>query len=173
MCEKLNLKLLFKKAAMPFSTFSLKAKDVKSKWYLVDAKDLVVGRLSVAIARLMRAKNDPKMTLHMNHGVHVVVVNAEKVYFTAGKDKIHYRHTGYPGGIKTSVPSEILKGNYPERVLKRSIERMMGKAGPLRRDRMKNLYVYAGESHPHQGQSPVPLDVGSWNSKNKRRDHHA
>jgi large subunit ribosomal protein L13 len=156
---------------MPFSTFSLKAKDVQNKWYLVDAEDLVVGRLSAAVARIMRAKNDPRMTLHMNHGVHVVIVNAEKAYFTGGKDKPHYRHTGYPGGIRKSLPSEVLRGDHPERVLKRSIERMMGKAGPLRRDRMKSIYIYKGSDHPHQGQNPARIDVGSWNVKNKKRSH--
>lgn len=156
---------------MPFSTFSLKARDVKPKWYLVDAQDLVVGRLSAAVARIMRSKNDPQVTLHMNHGVRVVIVNAEKVYFTAEKDKPHYRHTGHPGGIKKSLPSDVLRGPNPERVLKKSIERMMGKAGPLRRDRMKNLYVYKGADHPHHGQCPIQMDIGSWNVKNKRRDH--
>merc|ERR1712113_296184 len=117
------------------------------------------GRLSSIIAKIMRGKTDPQLTPHMNHGIRVVVVNAAKVYFTAGKDKPLYRHTGYPGGIKASLPSQVLQGQYPERVLRKSVERMMGKNGPLRRERMKDLYIYGGDTHCHQAQSPEALDV--------------
>jgi large subunit ribosomal protein L13 len=168
LCEKYTYSKYFF-PMKPLRTFSLKAGDIQPKWYVVDAQDLVVGRLSAAVARIMRGKNDPRLTLHMNHGVHMVIVNAEKVHFTANKDKPLYRHTGYPGDIRHSLPSEVLAGKHPTRVLEKSIERMMGKAGPLRRDRMKNLYIYKGPEHPHQGQNPSHLDIGSWNPKNKRR----
>jgi large subunit ribosomal protein L13 len=81
-----------------------------------------------------------------------------------------YRHTGYPGGIKHSLPSEVLAGAYPGRVIRKSIERMLGKAGPLRRERMKNLYVYAGPNHLHEAQKPLMLDIGSWNVKNRKKE---
>lgn len=150
-------------------TFSLRERDVQHSWYVVDAKDLVVGRLASVIAKVLRGKTDPRCTLHMNHGIHVVVVNAEKVHFTGGKDKPYYRHTGHPGGIKSCIPSDLLKGPHFHRVVEKAVERMLGKAGPLRRDRMKDLHVYKGPDHPHQGQKPVLLDVGSWNSKNRKR----
>lgn len=151
-------------------TFSLRAGDIQDRWYVIDAKDLVVGRLASVIAKLLRGKHDPCYTPHMNHGGKVILVNAGKVYFTKGKDKPQYRHTGYPGGIKTSYPSEILKGPYADRVMRKAVERMLGKAGPLRRDRMENLFVYAGENHPHQAQKPVTLDVRSWNIKNRKKE---
>jgi large subunit ribosomal protein L13 len=154
---------------MPFKTYAPKAKDIQEKWYLVDAKDLVVGRLSAAVARIIRAKNDPGLSLHMDHGVNMVIVNAEKVHFTGRKDKPFYRHTGHPGGIVKTLPSQELQGRFPERVLERSIKRMLGKAGPLRASRMKNVRIYKGEHHPHQAQQPITLDIGAWNEKNKKR----
>ncbi len=151
-------------------TFSLKAGDMKPQWYVIDAQDLVVGRISAIIAKILRGKNEAILTPHMNHGGRVVIVNASKVHFTAGKDKPLYRHTGYPGGIKHSLPSEVLAGPHAGRVIRKSIERMLGKAGPLRRDRMKNLYVYSGPSHLHHAQKPVALDIGSWNTKNRKKE---
>jgi large subunit ribosomal protein L13 len=151
-------------------TFSLKAGDMHPKWYVIDAKDLVVGRVSAVVAKILRGKNEAILTPHMNHGGRVVVINAREVHFTGGKDKPLYRHTGYPGGIKHSLPSEILAGPHPERVMRKSVERMLGKAGPLRRERMKNLYVYSGQEHLHEAQKPVMLDVGSWNVKNRKKE---
>ncbi len=151
-------------------TFSLKAGDMKPKWYLVDAQDLVVGRVSAVVSKILRGKNEPILTPHMNHGGRVVIVNASKVHFTGEKNKPLYRHTGYPGGIKHSLPLEVLDTPYAGRVLRKSIERMLGKAGPLRRERMKNLYVYAGPNHLHEAQKHVTLDVGSWNTKNRKKE---
>jgi large subunit ribosomal protein L13 len=152
-------------------TFSLKSGDICPKWYLIDAKDLVVGRLASIIARILRGKTDPTLTPHLDHGGRVVVVNARHVHFTGGKDKPLYRHTGYPGGIKHSLPSDVLAGAHPERVLSKAVERMMGKNGPLRRDRMKNLFIYPESEHVHQAQQPVTLHVRDWNIKNCKKEN--
>lgn len=151
-------------------TKSLRAGDIQKNWYLVDANGLVVGRLASAIAKIMRGKTDPRLTPHMDHGGRVIVVNADKVIFTGRKreDKFYYRHTGYPGGIKSVQADKVLTGRYPERVLEKAVERMMGAAGPLRRQRMKGLFVYGGSEHPHAAQNPVPLSVGQWNPKNAK-----
>ena len=151
-------------------TFSLKAGDIQQKWHLVDAENLVVGRIASVIAKILRGKDQACYSPHLDHGGCVIIVNASKVHFTKGKDKPLYRHTGYPGGIKHSLPSEVLQGPHAHRVMSKAIERMLGKNGPLRRDRMENLFVYAGPDHPHGAQKPEILDIGSWNSKNRKRD---
>lgn len=151
-------------------TFSLKAGDIQQKWFVVDAQDLVVGRIASLIAKILRGKTQACLTPHLNHGDRVIVINADKVHFTNGKDKPLYRHTGYPGGIKKALPSELLKGPYASRVIRKAVERMLGKAGPLRRDRMESLFVYAGSEHPHHAQKPAFLDMGSWNIKNRKKE---
>jgi large subunit ribosomal protein L13 len=153
-------------------TFSLKAGDIQRKWYLVDGEGAVVGRIASLIAKILRGKHDPKCTPHLDHGGCVILVNAEKIHFTGRKDKPFYWHTGHPGGIKSRTASEILAGPYPERVFEKAVERMLGKAGPLRRKRMKNLYVYAGPEHRHEAQTPETLDMKSWNPKNAKRAEH-
>jgi large subunit ribosomal protein L13 len=149
-------------------TFSLKAGDIRKKWYLIDAKDLVVGRLAAVIAKILRGKNQPCLTPHLDHGDNIIIVNARHVHFTGNKDEPFYHHTGFPGGIKETSSSKILKGDYPDRVMRKAVERMMGKNGPLRRDRMSNLYIYGEDQHPHSAQKPEVLDVGSWNRKNRK-----
>jgi large subunit ribosomal protein L13 len=150
-------------------TKSIRSNEVAQKWYLVDAQDLVVGRLASLIAKYIRGKHKPYYTPHVNCGDYIVVVNAEKVHFTGNKlrDKIFYWHTGYPGGIKGKTMRQILEGKFPERVLEKAVERMVPR-GPLGRDVLKNLKVYAGAEHPHRGQNPEPLDIASMNPKNKR-----
>lgn len=152
-------------------TLSLKAGDIQRKWYLIDMQDMVVGRVAAIIAKILRGKNESVLTPHLDHGACVVLINAEKAHFTGKKmsDKIYYRHTGYPGGIKQRIAGQVLEGRYPERVMELAVGRMMGTRGPLSRQRMKNLYIYAGLQHPHQAQSPVILDVRSWNIKNSKR----
>ncbi len=100
----------------------------------------------------------------------MIVVNADKVVFTGRKreDKFYYRHTGYPGGIKSVQADKVLTGRFPERVLEKAVERMLGAAGPLRRQRMRGLFVYGGAEHPHAAQNPVTLKVEQWNPKNAR-----
>lgn len=151
------------------STFSARPADIKKKWVLIDAEGLVVGRLASHIAMRLRGKHLPIFTPHMDTGDNVIVINADKVKFTGNKlaDKKYYRHTGHPGGIKERVAGNILAGRFPERVLEKAVERMLPR-GPLFRDLLGNLKVYAGAEHPHAAQTPETIDVAAMNPKNKR-----
>ena len=150
-------------------TYSLKASDQDKRWFLVDAQDCVLGRLASILATLIRGKHKITYTPHLNCGDHIVVINALKVHLTGKKrnQDIFYWHTGYPGGIKGRTKGQILDGRFPERVLIKAVERMVPR-GPLGRQQMRNLHIYAGPSHPHHAQQPTILDIGSWNSKNKK-----
>lgn len=150
-------------------TYSAKPADIEKKWIVIDADGVVLGRLAVEIARILRGKNKPTYTPHMDCGDNVIVINAEKVKLTGKKlsDKVYYWHTGHPGGIKERTAGQILSGAHPERVVTKAVERMVPR-GPLGRQQMKNLRVYAGAEHPHEAQSPVVLDFASQNPKNKR-----
>jgi large subunit ribosomal protein L13 len=150
-------------------TFSAKPSDLDKKWLLIDAEGLVLGRLATIIANRLRGKHKPSYTPHMDCGDHVVVVNAEKVALTGNKaaDSIFYWHTGFPGGIKGRSKGAILGGKHPERVIMQAVERMVPR-GPLGRQIMGHLRVYAGTAHPHEAQQPTPLDVASMNRKNTR-----
>ena len=154
--------------ALSKQTQSAKPAEVEKKWHLIDADGLVVGRLAAIIANHLRGKHKPSYTPHVDCGDHVVVINVDKVKFTGKKanDKIYYKHTGYPGGIKETSPAKVLEGRFPERVLSKAVERMIPR-GPLGRAQMKALHLYAGTEHPHDGQSPAVLDVASMNRKNK------
>ena len=149
-------------------TRSIKPAEVEKKWHLIDADGLVVGRLAVIIADLLRGKHKPSFTPHVDCGDHVVVINAEKVRFTGNKrgQKVYYKHTGYAGGIKGVTAAKVLDGRFPERVLEKAVERMIPR-GPLGRAQMRALHLYAGSEHPHAGNQPEPLDVASMNRKNK------
>jgi large subunit ribosomal protein L13 len=149
-------------------TRSIKPAEVEKKWHLIDADGLVVGRLAVVIANHLRGKHKPSFTPHVDCGDHVVVINADKVRFTGNKlqNKRYYKHTGHPGGIKETTPAKVLEGRFPERVLEKAVERMIPR-GPLGRDQMRALHLYAGAEHPHGGTQPQPLDVASMNRKNK------
>jgi large subunit ribosomal protein L13 len=151
-------------------TYSAKPSDIEKKWILIDAEGLIVGRVASIIASRLRGKHKPTFTPHMDDGDHVIVVNAEKIVFTGNKlhDKIYYRHTNHPGGIKERRPFEILDGKFPERVLMKAVERMVPR-GPLGRKQMTNLRIYSGPEHPHAAQNPESLDVRSMNSKNAMR----
>ncbi|SDF75803.1 LSU ribosomal protein L13P [Limimonas halophila] len=150
-------------------TYSAKPADVEKTWYVVDAEDVVLGRLAAKVASVLRGKHKPTFTPHIDCGDNVIVVNADKVKLTGKKrtNKIYYWHTGHPGGIKDRSADEILSGRYPERVVKKAIQRMIPK-GPLGETQMRNLRVYAGPEHPHHAQQPEPLDVGAMNRKNRR-----
>lgn len=151
-------------------TYSAKPSDIEKKWILIDAENMVVGRLAAVIATRLRGKHLPIFTPHMDCGDNVVVINAAKVAFTGKKrsDKIYYRHTGYPGGIKETTPEKILEGKFPERVIELAVKRMLPR-GPLGRQQLSNLRVYAGTAHPHEAQSPEPVDVAAMNAKNVRK----
>ena len=149
-------------------TRSIKPAEVEKKWHVIDADGLVVGRLAAIVANILRGKHKPSYTPHVDCGDHVIILNAEKVRFTGKKmtDKIYYKHTGHPGGIKETTPAKVLEGRFPERVLEKAVQRMIPR-GPLGRAQMKALHLYAGTEHPHDGQNPQVLDVASMNRKNK------
>ena len=134
-------------------TYSAKPADIDKKWILIDAENMVVGRLASVIAMRLRGKHLPSFTPHMDCGDNVVIINAEKVRLTGNKrdTKTYYWHTGHPGGIKERTANQILDGDYPERVLTKAIERMIPR-GPLGRQQMKNLRVYAGPEHKQEAQ---------------------
>jgi large subunit ribosomal protein L13 len=151
------------------TTISLKPADVKKEWILIDAEGLVLGRLASVVAARLRGKHKPQFTPHVDCGDNIVIVNADKVVLTGKKleQSIFYYHTGYAGGIKGRSTKDRLASAHPQRVLEKAIERMITR-GPLQRQQMKNLYVYAGPDHKHAAQQPKPLDVGAMNSKNRR-----
>jgi len=150
-------------------TFTLKPADVEKKWFLVDAEDVVLGRLASVVALRLRGKHKPAFTPNVDCGDNIIVVNAGKVRLTGAKhaDKTYYWHTGYPGGIKSRTAGEILEGKHPQRVVEKAIERMLPKT-KLGRQMLRNLRVYAGAEHPHVAQAPEVLDVAAMNPKNKR-----
>jgi large subunit ribosomal protein L13 len=151
-------------------TFSAKPTDIQKKWILIDAEGLIVGRVASLIAMRLRGKHKPTYTPHMDDGDNIIVVNAKKIVFTGNKvqDKVYYRHTNHPGGIKERRPFEILGGKFPERVLMKAVERMVPR-GPLGRRQMTNLRIYGGPEHPHAAQNPEPLDIRALNPKNAVR----
>ena len=151
------------------STHSTKAADVQKKWVLIDATNLVPGRLATIVAMRLRGKHKPSYTPHVDDGDNVIVINAAKVVLTGRKreKKVYYHHTNYIGGIKERSAKQILTGRFPERVLEKAIERMLPR-GPLGRQQLSNLRVYPGAEHPHEAQKPETLDVGAMNRKNKR-----
>ena len=141
---------------------------VDKKWVLIDADGLVVGRAASIIANILRGKHKPSFTPHVDCGDNVIIVNAGKVKFTGRKltDKVYYKHTGYAGGIKAITPQKVLEGRFPERVLEKAIERMIPR-GPLGRQQMRNLRIFAGPEHTHEAQNQEVLDIASRNRKNK------
>ena len=152
------------------NTFSIKANQIQKNWVLIDAKDLVLGRLSSVIATVLRGKNKPEFTPSMDCGDNVVVINAEKVKVTGKKldQSVFYWHTGYPGGLKQETLSKTLSGRFPERAIYRAVERMLPK-NALSKKILSNLKVYSGSEHPHAAQNPVVLDVAKMNAKNVKR----
>ena len=150
-------------------TFAAKPAEVEKKWVMIDATDLIVGRLASIVAMRLRGKHKPTYTPHVDDGDNVIVVNAEKIVLTGNKraDKVYHWHTGYPGGIKDRSAAKILEGKHPERVLQKAVERMLPR-GPLGRQQLRNLRIYAGSEHPHEAQNPMKLDVAALNAKNAR-----
>ena len=135
---------------------------------MIDATDVVVGRLASYVAKRLRGKHRADFTPHIDTGDHVVIINADKVKFTGRKmtDKVYYRHTGYPGGIKSTTPEKILNGRFPERALELAVKRMMPKESPLARKQFSKLHVYGGAEHPHEAQKPDTVDFKAMNRKN-------
>jgi large subunit ribosomal protein L13 len=135
-------------------TYVTKPAEVEKKWVVIDGEGLVVGRLASIVARRLRGKHKPSFTPHVDDGDNVIVINADKVVLTGRKrqDKTYYWHTG----------------RFPERVLEKAVQRMLPE-GPLARQQMKNLRVYAGPDHPHEAQQPETLDIAAMNRKNLRK----
>jgi large subunit ribosomal protein L13 len=140
-------------------TFSAKPAEVKRDWYLIDAEGKTLGRMATEIAHRLRGKHKPEYTPHVDTGDYIIVVNAEKVKVTGAKftDKMYYRHTGYPGGIR-SMSFEKLIDHAPERIIQSAVKGMLPK-NPLGRAMFRKLKVYAGPDHGHSAQQPKPLDV--------------
>ena len=150
-------------------SFTATPKDIKKEWILIDAEGVVLGRLASRVANILRGTHTATYTPHMDCGDNVVIINAEKVRLTGNKreTKTYFWHTGHPGGIKERKAHQILDGDYPERVLTKAIERMIP-SGPLGRQQMKNLRVYAGSEHKQDAQNPRVYDFASENAKNTR-----
>ena len=142
------------------STVSTKQSEVTKKWILIDASNLVVGRLAAFVANRLRGKHLPSYTPHVDDGDNVIIINAEKIHFTGNKfsDKVYYKHTGFPGGIKSTTPEKILEGKFPDRVIRLAVKRMIPK-GPLGRQQFSNMKVYNGSSHPHDAQAPEKFNI--------------
>ena len=147
----------------------VKTKDIKSNWILIDATNAIVGRLAVFISKTIRGKNKSNFTPHMDHGDFVIVKNIEKIKFTGNKfkNKKYYRHTGYPGGIKSTTP-EKLSIKKPEEILKLAVKRMLP-GGPLAKKQMSKLKIYRGDKHPHNVQNPKEISLIQLNKKNLLR----
>lgn len=140
-------------------TFSPKAGDVQRQWHVIDAEDVVLGRLASHVAVLLRGKHKPIFAPHLDTGDFVVVVNASKVALTGNKlrDKRAYRHSGYPGGIRSVAYADLL-ARHPEKAVEKAVRGMLPK-NTLGRNMLRKLKVYAGPEHPHQAQQPVPFEI--------------
>lgn len=142
-------------------TYSPKASEITRRWFVIDAQDLVLGRLATETARILRGKHKPMFAPHLDTGDHVVIVNADKVVLTADKadKKIVYRHSGYPGGLKSSTFAEA-QARKPEESVRRAVRGMLPK-NRLGRQMLTKLKVYAGPNHPHSAQKPEPLELAA------------
>ena len=140
-------------------TFSPKAGDIQQRWHVIDASDVVLGRLASHAATLLRGKHKPIFAPHLDTGDFVIVVNAEKVALSGNKlaDKHAYRHSGYPGGLHAVAYRDLL-AKHPERVVEKAVKGMLPK-NTLGRNMLRKLKVYAGPDHPHQAQQPVPFEI--------------
>ena len=142
-----------------FKTLSTKPADVERAWYVVDAENMVVGRMASRIAAILRGKHKPTFTPHVDTGDFVVVINAEKARFTGRKeaDKQYFRHSGYPGGVRLRSPRQ-LRETKPTFIVENAIKGMLPK-GPLGRSMYRKLKVYSGSEHPHEAQKPEKLEL--------------
>ena len=151
-------------------TFSLKKEDIKKEWILIDAKDAVLGRLAAFSANLLRGKTKPNYTPNQDCGDNLIIINADQVHLTGkkGKDKIYYRHTGYPGGIKETNPEKMKAREKSSEIIKLAIKRMIP-SGPLGKKQLSNCKIYSGESHSHEAQKPKKIEFAKLNLKNFKR----
>jgi large subunit ribosomal protein L13 len=138
-------------------TYSAKAGDLDPQWYIIDAEGKILGRLASEIAQILRGKHKPSFTPHMPTGDFVIVINAEKIAVTGKRleQKVYYRHSQYPGGLKTTTLRQTLEGRFPERALEHAVKGMV-MHNRLGAQMMSRLKVYGGSAHPHEAQKPVP-----------------
>ena len=148
----------------------VKKSEITNNWFEIDAKNAVVGRLATIISKIIRGKNKNTYSPHVDHGDFVIVKNIEKIKFTGKKfeNKIYYRHTGYPGGIKEISPEKLSKKK-PDQSLKLAVKRMLP-GGVLGRKQLTKLKIYVGEKHPHESQNPTIIDISKLNNKNIARN---
>ena len=146
----------------------VKKNEIENNWLLINAENIVVGRLAAYISKALRGKNKSQFTPHMDNGDFGVVTNIEKIKFTGKKfkNKKYYRHTGHPGGIKTTTPN-FLMNKKPEEILKLAVKRMLP-GGPLAKKQLSKLKIYKGSTHPHEAQNIKVIDFAKMNKKNKR-----
>ena len=148
----------------------IKKKDIKNNWYLLNADNLIVGRLAVYISKILRGKNKPQFNPNQDNGDFVIVTNIEKIKFSGKKreKKKYFRHTGHPGGIKVTSPIKLEEKKKSDQILKFAVKRMMPD-GPLAKKQLSKLKIYVGSDHPHGAQNPELLDVKKLNNKNMIR----
>mgnify|MGYP000051857477 CR=1 FL=1 len=144
---------------LSYKTVSANKETVEKEWYIIDAKDVVLGRLASVVAMVLRGKHKPSFTPHVDCGDNVIVINADKVKLTGAKmtDKQYVRHSGYPGGQRTQTPEDLLSKK-PEAVVERAVKGMLPK-NKIGRAQLKKLKVYAGADHPHKAQQPEALEI--------------
>ena len=145
----------------------IKKKDIKNNWYLVNAKDVVVGRLAAYISNVLRGKNKAMYNPNQDNGDFVIVTNIDKIKFTGKKfeNKKYYKHTGYPGGIKDTSPQNLKAKNKSQDILKFAVKRMLP-GGPLAKKQLSKLKMYHGDKHPHSTQNPIEIKFSQMNKKN-------
>ena len=148
-------------------TFVLTKNDIRKKWILIDAKDAVLGRLAVISANILRGKNKPEYTPNQDCGDNLIIINSDHVHLKGKKsdNKIYYRHTGHPGGIKETTPNKLKEKNKSPEIIKLAIKRMIP-SGPLGRKQLSNCKIFPGSDHKHEAQNPEKLDFASLNRKN-------
>ena len=145
----------------------IKKKEIKNEWYIINAENAVVGRLAAYISKVLRGKNKATFNPHMDNGDFIIVTNIEKIKFTGKKytNKIYFRHTGHPGGIKESTPSRLDGKDKIDEVLKLAVKRMLP-GGSLARKQLSKLKIYKGDKHPHEVQNPTLINFNELNRKN-------
>ena len=149
----------------------IKKKEIKQDWYIINAENAVVGRLAAYISKVLRGKNKTTYNPHIDNGDFVVVTNVEKVKFTGKKftDKIYYKHTGHPGGIKQYSPTTLSNKNKFNEILKLAVKRMLP-GGPLAKKQLTKLKIYTGENHPHETQNPIAINFLDLNKRNMAKN---
>ncbi len=148
-------------------TFSLKKSSIKKNWILIDARNTVLGRLAVISANILRGKNKPEYTPNQDCGDNLIIINSDHVKLKGKKEtnKIYYRHTGYPGGIKETNPKKMKENNKSNELIKLAIKRMIP-SGPLGKKQLSNCKIYRDENHKHNSQNPKLIDISVLNNKN-------